>query len=118
MLFRLSSLHGRAIRRDRHQDRLQRQLPRLEGLEERCLLSGISGITEFTLPSSTQAALSGITTGPDGNLWFTDRGRQRDRDDQPDHARDLFVHNSHRRMLALWNRGGFRRQSLVHRNIR
>jgi hypothetical protein len=46
---------------------------RLEGLEERCLMSGISSITEFPL-SSSPAALSAITTGPDGNVWFTDRG--------------------------------------------
>ncbi len=46
---------------------------RLEKLEDRCLLSGVSSITEFSL-SSTPAALSGITAGPDGNLWFTDRG--------------------------------------------
>ena len=49
---------------------------RLEGLEERCLLSGISSITEFPLPSgsSLSAVAGGITTGPDGNIWFTDPG--------------------------------------------
>ena len=46
---------------------------RLEGLEDRCLLSGISGITEFALPSPG-SSLTGITAGPDGNLWFADRG--------------------------------------------
>ena len=46
---------------------------RLEGLEDRCLLSGISGISEFAIPAAA-AALSGITAGPDGNVWFTDRG--------------------------------------------
>ncbi len=50
---------------------------RLERLEDRCLLSGISSITEFPLPSgSSLPALSpqAITTGPDGNIWFTDPG--------------------------------------------
>ncbi len=46
---------------------------RLEGLEERCLLSGISSITEFPLPSGSFAPY-GITAGPDGNLWFTESG--------------------------------------------
>ncbi|MFI5460432.1 MAG: hypothetical protein ACHRXM_33870 [Isosphaerales bacterium] len=40
---------------------------RLEGLEERCLLS----ITEFPLPANGGSGPTGITAGPDGNLWFT-----------------------------------------------
>jgi streptogramin lyase len=49
---------------------------RLERLEDRCLLSGISGITEFSLPSGSGlfGYPGGITTGPDGNLWFTEMG--------------------------------------------
>jgi virginiamycin B lyase len=49
---------------------------RLEGLERRCLLSGISSISEFSLPSGSGLSpfSQGITTGPDGNLWFTERG--------------------------------------------
>jgi streptogramin lyase len=46
---------------------------RLEALEERCLLSGVSGITEFAVPS-VSGATDGITAGPDGNLWFTEAG--------------------------------------------
>ncbi len=49
---------------------------RLEGLEDRCLLSGISGITEFPLPSGSglSEVMGLITTGPDGNVWFSDPG--------------------------------------------
>jgi virginiamycin B lyase len=46
---------------------------RLERLEERCLLSGISGVTSFATP--TQAGPGpfwGVTSGPDGNVWFTE----------------------------------------------
>jgi len=46
---------------------------RLEGLEDRCLLSGISAITEFAVPS-VNTATDGITVGPDGNLWYTAGG--------------------------------------------
>jgi streptogramin lyase len=42
---------------------------RLEGLEDRTLLSGIAEITEFPVPGSN--GVLGITAGPDGNLWFT-----------------------------------------------
>ena len=45
--------------------------PRLEVMEDRCLLSGISGYTEYSVPSGNTAWY--ITTGPDGNLWFTDQ---------------------------------------------
>jgi streptogramin lyase len=48
----------------------------LEGLEERCLLSGISGISEFQnggLGSDFQSPRQ-IAAGPDGNLWFTPTG--------------------------------------------
>jgi streptogramin lyase len=41
--------------------------PRLEGLEDRCLLS----ITEFPIPTAS-ADPWGIVTGPDGNLWFAE----------------------------------------------
>jgi streptogramin lyase len=50
-------------RSDRTRARFQ-----LEGLEERWLLS----VTEFSLPAPHGARA--ITTGPDGNLWFTDGG--------------------------------------------
>jgi streptogramin lyase len=51
----------------RHADRL-RSRPRLEGLEDRCLLS----ITEFPVPTPNATTWS-IASGSDGNLWFTER---------------------------------------------
>jgi streptogramin lyase len=45
-----------------------RARPRLEGLEDRCLLSAT--ITEFPIPSANASLW--ITGGPDGNLWFTE----------------------------------------------
>ena len=44
---------------------------RLENLERRCLLSAISGITEFAVPS-VSINPGTIVTGPDGNIWFTE----------------------------------------------
>src|SRR5262245_6825827 len=44
--------------------------PRLEGLEDRCLLT--PAITEFPIPTAN-SFLVGIAAGPDGNLWFTER---------------------------------------------
>src|SRR5262249_40674823 len=61
-----SSRHRTARRRSA--DRV-RARPRLEGLEDRCLLSNT--ITEFPVPTAS-AGLRGITQGPDGNLWFTE----------------------------------------------
>jgi streptogramin lyase len=43
--------------------------PRLEGLEDRRLLSGIN---EFQTPT-VNSGPHGITTGADGNLWFTEQ---------------------------------------------
>src|SRR5262249_18762562 len=50
-----------------------RTRPRLEGLEDRCLLS--TTITEFPVPTAVSNP-EGITAGPDGNLWFTELGPQ------------------------------------------
>src|SRR5271166_4086944 len=50
-----------------------RRIPRLEGLEDRCLLSGQVAITEFPVPTADSSPGS-ITTAPDGNLWFTESG--------------------------------------------
>ena len=63
------------LRRTRGHHRPHRTRTRihLEGLEERCLLSSVSSITEFPLGGAAYAN-EGITTGPDGNVWFTDRG--------------------------------------------
>src|SRR5260370_29293335 len=61
-------LTARARRRSPDRARAR---PRLEGLEDRCLLS--TTITEFPVPNSNAAPLF-ITAGPDGNLWFTENG--------------------------------------------
>src|SRR5947209_12308 len=61
-----STRHRTARARRRSADRV-RARPRLEGLEDRCLLS----ITEYPVPT-TNAVPSVITAGPDGNLWFTE----------------------------------------------
>ncbi len=74
MLFRLSTLNRHSTCRAGNQHRNRRRLLRIEGLEDRCLLSGTSAITEFTLPTPPAYALGAITTGPDGNLWFTESG--------------------------------------------
>src|SRR5215469_4527719 len=59
-----STRNHSARARRRPADRV-RARPRLEGLEDRCLLSPT--ITEFPVPAAYW-----ITAGPDGNLWFTD----------------------------------------------
>jgi streptogramin lyase len=56
----------------RHPDRTRARFW-LEALEDRCLLSGIA-ITEYPTPYPKFGASVGIATGPDGNLWFTDKG--------------------------------------------
>jgi streptogramin lyase len=43
---------------------------RLEGLEQRHLLSGVSGYTEYPIPSGNGSGY--ITSGLNGNLWFTE----------------------------------------------
>jgi streptogramin lyase len=48
-----------------------RAKPRLEGLEDRCLLSPT--YTEFPLPAAVSNPAY-ITPGPDGNVWFTEGG--------------------------------------------
>jgi len=69
------SRHRRAVEAGRRTRASRRTRARfaLEGLEDRCLLSSISGITEFPVPGTTFSP-NGIAAGPDGNLWFTDGG--------------------------------------------
>jgi streptogramin lyase len=62
-----STRHRTARPRYRSADRV-RARPRLEGLEDRCLLS----ITEYPMPANSGPF--SITAGPDGNLWFIDPG--------------------------------------------
>jgi streptogramin lyase len=64
-----STRHRTARARRRPADRV-RARPRLEGLEDRCLLSVT--ITEFPAPTASSQP-NWITAGPDGNLWFTER---------------------------------------------
>jgi streptogramin lyase len=59
--------HPRPARRHANRTRTRARF-RLEGLEGRCLLSGVSAVTEFSTSSNRNW---GITTGPDGNVWFT-----------------------------------------------
>jgi len=68
--------HGRSTRQGRRSpDRARTRAQfRLEGLEERCLLSGIAALTSFPTPTQGSGSTWGITTGPDGNLWFTETG--------------------------------------------
>src|SRR5262245_22580212 len=63
-----STRHRTARARRRLADRV-RARPRLEGLEDRCLLSNT--ITEYPVPTAS-AGVRGLTAGPDGNLWFTE----------------------------------------------
>ena len=65
-----STRHRTARARRRLADRV-RARPRLEGLEDRCLLSVT--ITEFPAPTASSQP-NWITAGPDGNLWFTVKG--------------------------------------------
>ena len=51
----------------------RRLIPRLELLEERCLLS--ASIVDFAL--TPESSPFGITTAPDGNIWFTEEGTSR-----------------------------------------
>src|SRR6516165_849385 len=60
---------GHRLRADRHSIGRpgRRARLRVEGMEDRCLLS----ITEFPVPTAG-ANPFGITVGPDGNVWFTE----------------------------------------------
>jgi virginiamycin B lyase len=63
-----STRHRPARARRRPTDRV-RARPRLEGLEDRCLLSPT--ITEFPVPPGNEYPFE-IRAGADGNLWFTE----------------------------------------------
>jgi hypothetical protein len=71
---RISGLRAGRLR-GRHPDRRpsdrNRVRVRLEALEDRRLLSGISGFIEFPVLTASSHPLW-VTTGPDGNLWFTE----------------------------------------------
>jgi virginiamycin B lyase len=67
---RRSDTDDRLARTRRCHPRRARTRFQLEGLEDRCLLSGIAEITEYPVPNGNGPAV--IATGPDGNLWFTE----------------------------------------------
>ena len=51
----------------------RRSRPELECLETRFLLA--TGITEFAPLPTASSQPDAVTTGPDGNIWFTEVGR-------------------------------------------
>src|SRR4051794_17940793 len=66
----ISLAGGNSSRQNRRLPGQFRTRPAVEGLEDRCLLSSISGYTEYPVPSGSNAFQ--IVPGPDGNLWFTE----------------------------------------------
>ena len=64
--------HGRPARPGGRPREPKRAHLRLEALEHRCLLSSISSISEFAVPSV--GAGQSIASGPDGNVWFVEPG--------------------------------------------
>ena len=57
-----------------------------ERQQDRADQPATDAITEFPIPTAGSGP-HGITAGPDGNLWFTERERRQDRADHPDAAR-------------------------------
>jgi virginiamycin B lyase len=57
----------------RSQNSKARPRPSLEGLETRFLLA--TGITEFAPLPTAGSQPDAVTTGPDGNIWFTEVGQ-------------------------------------------
>jgi len=66
----------------RRSSRRNHYRPRLEGLEDRQLLALI--LSEFQTPLTAGAFPSEITTGPNGNLWFTESGANKIGEMKPD----------------------------------
>src|SRR5882724_4062540 len=65
-------LFGRLRKTSRRSSQRNHYRPRIEGLEDRQLLALI--VSEFPTALAAGASPSQITTGPDGNLWFTETG--------------------------------------------
>ncbi len=65
----VNAIRGKAAKRPTQARNNRCVRLQLERLEERCLLSG--GISEFAVPTAN-ALPFWITSGPDGNLWFTE----------------------------------------------
>jgi streptogramin lyase len=70
----MSWLHSLFGRRTKHTLSRKRPIsrPGLECLETRFLLA--TGITEFATLPNTSSQPDAVTTGPDGNIWFTEIG--------------------------------------------
>jgi streptogramin lyase len=91
-----SDLLSAPVRR-RYADRV-RARPRLEGLEDRCLLS--VNITEFPVPTASSNPW-GITAAPDGNLWFTEANGSKIGEINPTtHAISEFASGASPRMIT------------------
>ncbi len=72
---KLASRHKPGTLRTRHGIGGRRARPRVESLEDRCLLAA-TVIGQYAIPTAHAAAF-GITAGPDGNFWFTEfKGNQ------------------------------------------
>jgi streptogramin lyase len=65
---------GPAPRKPRRSRRRRLEVqPSLEQLETRWVMTALSGITEYTVPTSNSQPY-GITLGPDNLIWFTESG--------------------------------------------
>ena len=85
MLLRPATLLDRSTGGARRQGHIRRRLLRLEGLEDRCLLSGISSITEFPFRGVAFGRCPTSDHDRSRRQPLVHRARrQRDREDQPD----------------------------------
>src|SRR5688500_12717392 len=84
--------------------------PRIAALVVLVLLAGAqpsaAAITEFPLPTSSSTP-SGITTGPDGNLWVTESSASRIARVTPAGAVTEFILPAGREPLGIAAAGGF-----------
>src|SRR5437660_8705471 len=68
-MFHLARLPRWRSRRRPSQPCVCKVRPRLEALEDRCLLAG--GLTQFPIPTPGSGPVA-ITPGPDGNMWYSE----------------------------------------------
>ncbi len=111
---------GRPRRRgpDRRPSDRTRARFRLEGLEDRCLLSGISGFNLFTGGAGSGPNTWGIAVGPDGNLWFSEATSSKIGMINPTTDAITVFPTPTASFQSPRDRGGTRRQPLVHRERR
>ena len=75
MFSRLATLLDCSTSRLQKKGRTRRRIHRVEGLEHRCLLSGIASVTDYNLPTASACAHRGSWwTRTPGNLWFIEPG--------------------------------------------